>query len=1061
MIDTVLRSNFTETQQRDFHNFPSNLKQVLSWKFLASSRSSTIKVAGVVLDVLSQHKVNFEEESFFCELLNSPLEELIPIFEKIRTIAQQGLLSSLVKFASTKKQQRVDHTSLSKITQFFYHSAEKLDLKPHLSALLPYEEGGSAQLKKLQEALPSTNNSDSGLSIPIKFSHESLNSTEIEWLKFILCRFGVHPKQSGVDSFVSKLVTMKTEFGEEWLLLFCQQIKKEKTILFQKLLRLSNLIIDLNGSDDNNLWTTFDLFVSARLTFEEFLNSLEALETKITQAKKQQESFESLLERFKKDPMVSHPLSDEALSTITKDYYHVQSLIDHYKTWTMYQLIEKVQEIRHATQKPSKDQTLTFIAIGTVAFKHQFHIHLHPTQIIAVLGLLITGTSRIAQVKTGEGKSYIVALLAFILSLQNRAVDIISSARALAIRDQAKFASFFKKFDIVASSICVENPKAPHFLGHILYGTVADFEWAWMREKLYGQSLFSSRLHYVSRSFDCAIVDEVDNLLIDTASNSARIAYPDRNPYQWVYAPILSFVYSNGDKISTVKELRNYLLKHVDSQFKLLIPQLKDERLSSWLTAAKVSLKKKELVDYVVNFQKKSSTNEITSFIKIVDAKNTGSIQENTRWSSGIHEFIETKHDIPVQQESFTPLSLSHAVFYQFYQTIYGLSGTIGSLQERKEIQNIYNIDSFDVPPHLPSKRVDYPSRVSYSGESYFKLILERVQTMYDTGRPILILCKTIEDSKAMHKVLAHKKIPAQLWNELQSENGENIVFRAGFPKTVTIATNNAGRGTDIPLQEESLKKGGLHVLVTFYPESRRVEEQAIGRAGRQGQPGSSEIIVKRDEALESIKNPLLLFLSQDPLQSLDTERQLFILQRSEEHLCRAQIERFSFPLIEKFLKAFSNWKAEVASEDFLTYHSQRLYSLKLVKEPAVDLTPLTPEEKLIAEECIYLLSRKRTKESDGVELLKWKVFLKRAAKTLEDQIILKWCVYLCEPMEKIVLQGQQDVANLKKTTHSIQKLFEETRLQWERYFSSDGIFIWIHEMAQITLLNRAHHIDE
>ncbi len=209
------------------------------------------------------------------------------------------------------------------------------------------------------------------------------------------------------------------------------------------------------------------------------------------------------------------------------------------------------------------------------------------------------------------------------------------------------------------------------------------------------------------------------------------------------------------------------------------------------------------------------------------------------------------------------------------------------------------------------------------------------------------------------------------MWNETQKEKADDIIGNAGSPGIVTVATNNGGRGTDISLSNESLANGGLHVLVTFRTKSVRVQEQAIGRAGRQSQPGSSQTIIKNEEVFKSFESSLLMLLTQNPLQALDMQREIFAKKTSQDHQYRANIERFCFHLIENFLISFTNWKIKVSSEDFLNQHSLRLASLKLFRPLPSDLTTLSLEERSIAEDCLNLLSRKGPQESNEVEILR------------------------------------------------------------------------------------------
>lgn len=618
------------------------------------------------------------------------------------------------------------------------------------------------------------------------------------------------------------------------------------------------------------------------------------------------------LNRFRKDPTVLVPLSEEDLNAIYKQMVKIEQYCQEYSHSGFNTLMSMAHVIRDSIKEGqiSEQDRLRLIAIGRLALLIEFGKYLYSTQIYTLLGLILKGNSRQAQVKTGEGKSMIVALYGFLMAMECRTVDIITSSRYLAVRDQGKFSNFFKRCGISTGHIC-SNEKTPDmFRRQILYAPAFDFEFAWMEDLLLGRRLFRERLSvpYVTRNFDVVCVDESDNLLIDSARNGARLGFAAEVSYEWIYAPILKFVLKNKlQSKQSCKEqvpaLRGYLKGQINDLNQIDYFKLTDQQLLTWLQSAwHASYELKENVDYVIKTKRDDDGNE-EKVVQIVDLK-TGRISENSRWSNGIHEFLEVKHDIVVQRESLTPITLSHAVFYDFYQTVTALTGTA----ERTQTKEVYNIESFDVPPHLPLKRIDLPPIIARKN-SFYPLMVQKAKEMVAKGRPLLILCPTIEKTNQLAEQMKEQNVEFKLLNEVQEELEHLILSVAGFEGKVTIATNTAGRGTDILLSENSISNGGLFVHPTFYFKSRRDKDQAIGRAGRQGQPGTSQMIL-------DINDPQIQELVKGNEDDFSDEVILSLLQQVADTtekiegktlIALANLERFLAKKNTRFLPALSS----------------------------------------------------------------------------------------------------------------------------------------------------------
>ena len=402
----------------------------------------------------------------------------------------------------------------------------------------------------------------------------------------------------------------------------------------------------------------------------------------------------------------------------------------------------------------------------------------------------------------------------------------------------------------------------------------------------------------IRREFQTVIVDESDNLFIDTALNSARIAYPTRNHFNWVYYPILNCVKKN---ITNKNEIR----KKLENINLVKAKEISDQQLISWIEMANLALKYKKDEKYIVRYNEESKKKEV----QIIQLS-TGRVNVGSRWQGGLHEFIEVKERLEPENESNTIASISHPSFFSQYKTIFGLTGTIGSNIEREEILNLYNIDSFDIPPNFSCQRKIYPSILLENKYEKEEKIINEIRNIRNKRRPILVLLLTIEETIDFSIKLKKEGINNLILNDVQKEKEDFIILYAGKPGSVVVATNAAGRGTDIILSEESLDFGGLHVIIGFYPENNRVEYQGIGRAGRHGQIGSAQILFSKDE----------YFFNQSSINSLE-DAELFRKQKlihdSKIRIQSSLYEINVFEVLQKFFDRLLELKEIIECDDF------------------------------------------------------------------------------------------------------------------------------------------------
>ncbi len=587
------------------------------------------------------------------------------------------------------------------------------------------------------------------------------------------------------------------------------------------------------------------------------------------EASHQGRHLDEMLTQFRgADSQVQYPISNEAIPIIKEQLLLIRKF--EQKIWNvsvdeLKELMCSIKQVLNPScetlsnlQEPAICQ---LIAIANRVFAQYFHFKPYDVQMLAVLGILASKgefKGSLAQIKTGEGKSTVIALLSLILACQGKCIDVITSNEYLAQRDELKYKSFFKFFEITTSHICEKNPTPNHFSGQIIYGTNCNFEFSVLFDKFH---LRANRILYNNRSksrpFHVAIVDEVDNMLLDKASNSARIAYSSQKSLVALYPIIYDYI---EKKCSALKKPDMGIISdcaNLVKQYELLETQLLEFIDSAYRACFQYTLNEHYCLSKPTEHGRHNEKLEVV----IID-KETGRLSQGSRWGHGLHQFLEYKHDLPIQEETLTLGALSHPAFFAYYEEVYGVTGSLGAEIERNEVTEMYGLTSFDVPTHKPSLLKQLPTIICNTEQEFNSTLLSQVSNTIKAGRPCLVLCLSIARSQTLYQLIKPEVSNIQLLNDVQNEDEEFLVAKAAHGGTVTVATLTACRGTDIPLLLKAAEKGGLHVVFTFYPESPRGETQGAGRAGRQGNPGSYIILVPHDDEL-------LLNIGGDKIQAL------------------------------------------------------------------------------------------------------------------------------------------------------------------------------------------------
>ncbi len=482
---------------------------------------------------------------------------------------------------------------------------------------------------------------------------------------------------------------------------------------------------------------------------------------------------------------------------------------------------------------------------------------------VQIIGGIVLHRGMIAEMKTGEGKTLVSTLAAYLNSLQNNSVHIVTVNDYLAKRDSEWMGVVYEKLGLKTGYIVNgmdESERKKAYSSDITYGTNNEFGFDYLRD-----NMKFSKDQLVQSDFSYAIIDEVDSILIDEArtpliiSGSAEQSSALYKIVDRIIARLDSKDYEKDEKSKSVV-LKDNAIEKLEGYYKkeklLKTGNLYDINNVTLLHHTNQSLKARYIFekdkDYLVQDKK----------VLIVD-EFTGRAMEGRRFSEGLHQAIEAKEDLEVQVENQTLASITYQNYFRLYKKLSGMTGTAKT--EADEFFDIYKLEVVEVPTNKNMIRVDHEDEIYRTLNEKFDAIVNLVEECINKNQPCLVGTVSIEKSESLSKILKKKGINHQVLNAKNHLKEAEIIAHAGKPGTVTIATNMAGRGTDIKLggaeesgvfekeMKVSKKSGGLYIIGTERHESRRIDNQLRGRSGRQGDPGSSKFFLSLEDDLMRI----------------------------------------------------------------------------------------------------------------------------------------------------------------------------------------------------------------
>ncbi len=462
---------------------------------------------------------------------------------------------------------------------------------------------------------------------------------------------------------------------------------------------------------------------------------------------------------------------------------------------------------------------------------------------VQLLGGVVLHRGCIAEMKTGEGKTLTSTLPVYLNSLTGEGVHVVTVNDYLATRDAEWMGQVYRFLGMSAGRIVHDMNDAERreaYRADVTYGTNNEFGFDYLRDNM----KFTLE-EFCQRGFNYAIVDEVDSILIDEARTPLIISGP---------ADASTDLYKNVNRIMrNFKRDEHYLVDEKGRQVSLneegialgedllKIDNLYDPRNIEYLHHLNQSLKAhvlfKKDVDYIVK----------NGQVVIVD-EFTGRTMEGRRYSDGLHQALEAKENVKIERENQTLASITFQNYFRMYDKLAGMTGTADT--EAPEFKKIYDLDVVVLPTHMDMVRKDFADVIYKNEKAKYRAVANEIKEMHENGQPVLVGTISIDVSEKISQMLKKQKIPHEVLNAKHHEREAEIIADAGQSGKVTIATNMAGRGTDIKLGEGVVEAGGLHILGTSRHESRRIDNQLRGRSGRQGDPGSSRFYLSLEDDL-------------------------------------------------------------------------------------------------------------------------------------------------------------------------------------------------------------------
>ncbi|WP_195216858.1 preprotein translocase subunit SecA [Streptococcus oralis] len=507
------------------------------------------------------------------------------------------------------------------------------------------------------------------------------------------------------------------------------------------------------------------------------------------------------------------------------------------------ELKAKTDEFKERYNKGESLDSLLYEAFAVVREAAKRVLGLFPYK-VQVMGGIVLHHGDVPEMRTGEGKTLTATMPVYLNALAGKGVHVVTVNEYLTERDATEMGELYSWLGLsVGINLAAKSPmeKKEAYLCDITYSTNSEIGFDYLRDNMVVRAE-----NMVQRPLNYALVDEVDSILIDEARTPLIVSGANAVETSQLYHMADHFVKSL-DKDDYIIDIQSKTIGLSDSGIDKAESYFKLENLYDVENVALTHFVDNALranyimildIDYVVSEEQE---------ILIVD-QFTGRTMEGRRYSDGLHQAIEAKEGVPIQDETKTSASITYQNLFRMYKKLAGMTGT--GKTEEEEFREIYNIRVIPIPTNRPIQRIDHSDLLYASLDAKFKAVVEDVKARYQKGQPVLVGTVAVETSDFLSKKLVEAGVPHEVLNAKNHYREAQIIMNAGQRGAVTIATNMAGRGTDIKLGEGVRELGGLCVIGTERHESRRIDNQLRGRSGRQGDPGESQFYLSLEDDL-------------------------------------------------------------------------------------------------------------------------------------------------------------------------------------------------------------------
>ncbi|MEA2098562.1 MAG: preprotein translocase subunit SecA [Campylobacterota bacterium] len=546
--------------------------------------------------------------------------------------------------------------------------------------------------------------------------------------------------------------------------------------------------------------------------------------------------------------------NDRELKKYLKRVKNINALESKYKAFSDDELKEAFLELKNSVL--NEEKTLEDVLDDSFAITRESSFRVLGMRHfdVQLIGGMVLHDGRIAEMKTGEGKTLVATLAIVLNAMTGKGVHLVTVNDYLASRDAKEMGVLYNFLGFSVGVILddMEGTKQEAYNADITYGTNNEFGFDFLRDNMsYAQDQMAQRNH------NFVIVDEVDSILIDEArtpliisgpTNRTMQDYSDANSIAMNLVKDEDFTVDEKDKVVLITEdgitkaEELFKVENLYSAENASLPHALDQAL-------KANYLFEKDVDYVVN----------DGEVVIVD-EFTGRLSEGRRFSEGLHQALEAKEKVEIKEETQTLADITFQNYFRMYDKLAGMTGTAET--EATEFTQIYSLDVVSIPTNIPISRIDLNDLIYKTEEEKFSAVVNTIKKLSKTGQPVLIGTASIEKSEILHEILKKEKLAHTVLNAKNHEQEGEIIKSAGSKGAVTIATNMAGRGVDIKVNDEVKALGGLYILGTERHENRRIDNQLRGRSGRQGDAGITQFYL-------SLEDNLLRIFGSDKIKSI------------------------------------------------------------------------------------------------------------------------------------------------------------------------------------------------